>query len=141
MSDATEILAELQRRGVSAAVEGNTLRLRPKRVLDDALLARVREHKADMLLEIAQQILKNCPRLPKGVRLLRWEPKAPPVAIDVCSIVVDLSKFIEGELRTLDSRLNNPWTIHGGFSVPQMLDRLRQVGLEVELDPKCGANE
>ena len=78
------------------------------------------------------------PPMPKGVRLIRWESKAAPVAIDVCSVVVDISKFIEGELRALDSRLNNPWTIHGGFTVPQMLDRLAQAGLEVELEPKGG---
>ncbi|MGA7624394.1 MAG: hypothetical protein WCA91_12520 [Candidatus Acidiferrales bacterium] len=83
------------------------------------------------------QILR-CPTLPQGVRLIRWEPKPPPVAIDVCSIVVDLSKFVESELRALDSRLNHPWTIRGGFTVSQMLDRLAQAGLEVELEPKGG---
>jgi hypothetical protein len=72
--------------------------------------------------------------MPKGIRLIRWEPKTAPVVIDVCSVVVDVSKFIAGELRALDSRLNNPATIHGGFSVPQMLDRLAQVGVTVELD-------
>lgn len=78
------------------------------------------------------------PPMPKGVRLIRWEPKAAPVAIDVCSVVVDIPKFIESELRAINSRLNNPWSIQGGFTVPQMLDRLAQVGLEVELDPKGG---
>jgi hypothetical protein len=43
-------------------------------------------------------------------------------------------------LRALDSRLNNPWTIHGGFTVPQMLDRLAQARVEVELEPKGGAS-
>jgi hypothetical protein len=81
------------------------------------------------------------PAMPKGVRLIRWEPKAAPVAIDVCSVVENVPKFIESELRALDSRLNNPWTIHGGFTVPQMLDRLAQAGLEVELEPKGAANQ
>jgi hypothetical protein len=39
---AVEILTELQRRGVIVAVEGDTLCLKPKRALDDTLLARVR---------------------------------------------------------------------------------------------------
>ena len=43
MTDAAEVLTELERRGVSAAVEGDTLCLKPRRALDDALLARVRE--------------------------------------------------------------------------------------------------
>jgi hypothetical protein len=77
--------------------------------------------------------------MPKGVRLVSWNPKFAPVAIETCSIVVDVPKFIKAELLALDSRLNNPSTIHGGFTVPQMLDRLAQAGLEVELEPKGGA--
>jgi hypothetical protein len=49
MSQAAEILAELQRRGVLVAIEGDTLCLKPKRVLDDTLLARVREVKPAIL--------------------------------------------------------------------------------------------
>lgn len=45
MSHAAEILNELQRRGVNVAIEGDTLCLRPRRALDDTLLARVREAK------------------------------------------------------------------------------------------------
>jgi hypothetical protein len=82
-----------------------------------------------------------CPSMPKGIRLVHWEPKAAPVVIDVCSVVADIPTFIESELRALDSRLNDPWTIHGGFTVPQMLDRLAQAGLEVELEPKGRANQ
>ena len=138
---AADILGELERRGVCVAVEGDTLCLRPKSALDEALLTRVREHKADMLRELMQQGQKSYPGLPRGVRLIRYETKRPPVAIDVCSVVENVSKFIESELRALDSRLNNPWTIRGGFTVPQMLDRLAQAGLEVELEPKGGANQ
>jgi len=56
VSAAVEILAELQRRGVSVAVEGDTLCLRPKKVLDEALLARVRESKLALL-----ETLRKCP--------------------------------------------------------------------------------
>jgi hypothetical protein len=74
------------------------------------------------------------PSMPKGVRLVRWEPKPAPVAIDVCSVVVDVSKFME--LRDLNSRINFPWTIKGGWTIPQILDRLAQAGVEVEIDLK-----
>lgn len=76
------------------------------------------------------------PPIPKGVHLVACEPKAAPVRLDLCSVVFDVRKFIEAELQALDSRLNNPWTIRGGFSVPQILDRLREVGVEVEVDVK-----
>ncbi len=49
MSQAAEILTELQRRRVIVAVEGDTLRLKPRRALDDTLLARIREAKPAIL--------------------------------------------------------------------------------------------
>ena len=49
MSQAAEILTELQRRGVIIAVEGDTLCLKPRLALDDTLLARVREAKPAIL--------------------------------------------------------------------------------------------
>ena len=49
MSQATEILTELQRRGVIVAIEGDTLCLKPRRALDDTLLARIREAKPAIL--------------------------------------------------------------------------------------------
>lgn len=77
--------------------------------------------------------VSEVPPMPEGVHLVRWEPKAAPVGIDVCSVVVDVPKFIETELRDLNSRLNFPWTIRGGFTIPQILDRLKQAGVEVEV--------
>jgi hypothetical protein len=46
---AADILCELERRGVSVTVEGDTLCLKPKKALDDALLARVRESKPALM--------------------------------------------------------------------------------------------
>lgn len=136
MSGVHSILAEITIRGVAVRVDGETLRLKPREALDDDLLARIKEHKLEILRALAPP---SYPHLPKGIRLIRYEAKSPPVSIDMCSVVVDVSKFVQSELRAVGSRLNNPRTIHGGFTVPQMLDRLRQVGLEVELDPKGGA--
>jgi hypothetical protein len=56
VSAATEILIELQRRGVMVAVDGDTLSLKPKSALDDSLLARVREAKPAIL-----EALRNWP--------------------------------------------------------------------------------
>jgi hypothetical protein len=49
MSQAAEILTELQRRGVVVAIEGGNLCLKPRRALDDTLLARIREAKPAIL--------------------------------------------------------------------------------------------
>ena len=56
MTDVAEVLTELQRRGVSVAVKGDTLCLNPRRSLDDALLARIREAKPAIL-----EALRNRP--------------------------------------------------------------------------------
>ena len=50
------------------------------------------------------------------------------------SVVVNLDAFLRAELRELGSRLHNPVQIRGGFGVFAILDRLRQAGLNVEID-------
>jgi hypothetical protein len=59
VSQAAEILTELQRRGVIVAVDGDTLCLKPKRALDDSLLARIREVKP-AILEALRSGLAAC---------------------------------------------------------------------------------
>ncbi len=59
MSQAAEILTELQRRGVIVAVEGDTLCLKPRRALDDTLLARIRQAKP-AILEVLRTALAAC---------------------------------------------------------------------------------
>ena len=77
----------------------------------------------------------QCPPLPKGVHLLRYEPKSSPVAIDVCSVITDVGLFIQRELEELNARLHSPVQIRGGWGVFAILDRLRQAGVELALEP------
>ena len=49
MSAAHSILAEITGRGIVVRVEGETLRLRPRLALDDGLLGRIKEHKAEII--------------------------------------------------------------------------------------------
>jgi hypothetical protein len=46
---ALAILSELQRRGVSVTADGDALVLKPRRAIDSELLARVREHKPEII--------------------------------------------------------------------------------------------
>ena len=59
MTHAVDILTELQERGVSVAVDGDTLCLKPKRALDSELLARVREAKP-AILAVLRQLPADC---------------------------------------------------------------------------------
>jgi hypothetical protein len=49
MSCVVEILGELKRCGVAVTVKGEDICLKPKRDLDANLLARLREHKPEIL--------------------------------------------------------------------------------------------
>ena len=73
------------------------------------------------------------PIVPVGVRLVKWNLKEPPVAIDTCSIVLDSELFARTMLEQLRLALANPkrWV---GWSVPQLVDRLAQVGVTVALE-------
>jgi hypothetical protein len=55
MSAAADILEELSRRGVAAQADGETIRLKPRAPLDDALLARVKEHKPQILAALSRR--------------------------------------------------------------------------------------
>jgi len=56
VTPATEILTELRRSGVALKADGDTLCLKPRRALDDALLARVRDTKPSIM-----EALRNYP--------------------------------------------------------------------------------
>ena len=98
MTEAVAILTELQRRGVIVTVEGDILCLKPRRALDDTLLARIREVKP-AILEALRTGLTACgsphcagcydvgdgrkihpPKCGEGCRkwLERWQPKGKP---------------------------------------------------------------
>lgn len=71
--------------------------------------------------------------LPGSVRLIRYSPKKPPVAVAPISIVTDVDKFIRAYLRDLAQRLQHPGT-HACASLPEILAKLAEVGLELALD-------
>jgi hypothetical protein len=76
----------------------------------------------------------DCPPLPTGLRLIRYDPRTPPVKLDDgYTSVTNVSKFIDSELGELYARFYSPAQIRGGHGVFVILDRLRQVGLEIEI--------
>jgi hypothetical protein len=75
----------------------------------------------------------TAPSMPPHIRLVNWNPKEAPIAIDSCSVVLDVPLFIRSTLEQLTTALTNPkrWV---GWSLPQLVDRLRQAGVVVELE-------
>jgi len=68
MTEAAELLSELRGRGVTVAVDGESLCLKPKRALDQELLSRVRGAKPEIL-----QILRDSTSSNPAAQPLRSE--------------------------------------------------------------------
>jgi len=75
----------------------------------------------------------ECPPLPPAVRLLRYAPKVAPVAVQPCSIVTDVGKFIRAYLEDLEWRLAHPNT-YACASLPEILAKLAEVGVELKIE-------
>ena len=78
--------------------------------------------------------------MPPGVRLVAWNLKEPPIAIEYHAVVIDPAKFARATLGELRERLTNPKRKYG-WTVPQLIDRLSQVGVTVALKSPEECNE
>jgi hypothetical protein len=127
MSDLLDVISCLEEIGGKLTLDGNRIRYRiPKdHPKAQALLIAARAEK--------QAILAYLRARTKGVRLLEWNLKEPPVAIESCAIVTDTARFARNTLEQLRTALAEPkrWV---GWSVPQLIDRLAQVGVRVSLE-------
>jgi hypothetical protein len=72
------------------------------------------------------------PEMPPGICLLHWKLKEPPVAIETCAVVTDPAQFARITLEQLAISVSEPgrWV---GWTVPQLVDRLAQVGVGVRV--------
>jgi hypothetical protein len=73
------------------------------------------------------------PPMPEGVRLLHWAPQSPPVAITACAIVNDVPQFLRTTLEQLRAALDGENRLAGNWSVRELVDRLEQCGVQVEV--------
>ena len=97
-----------------------------------ALLEKVKAEKQHLLA-----YLRALPALPPSVRLVSWNLKDPPVAIETCAVITDPALFARTTVEQLRIALAHP-TRWVGWSVPQLIDRLAQVGAVVALEKKGG---
>ena len=149
MTDLLEVVSRLEENGGSLRLEGDRIRYSvpsgSREALD--LLAELRKHRdavRALLLERAARQGGNSSSqtpdvvltIPLGVRLVTWNLKEPPVAIDTCSVVTDTPLFARSTLEQLRTAIAQPkrWV---GWSVPQLIDRLGQVGVIVTLETQA----
>ena len=73
------------------------------------------------------------PPIPDGVRLACWDPKQPPVVLQQCSVVIDVEKFVLATLEQLQARIEGKDFLAGNWSLRELIERLEQVGVKVEV--------
>jgi hypothetical protein len=98
------------------------------------LLEELRAHKDEVLSLLRGR--EKLPSMPPGVRLLHWEPKPAPVILAPYLVVTGVDRFVRMTLIELKAALaGKPWQ-SGHWSVRDLVDRLEQVGVRVEVELK-----
>jgi len=72
--------------------------------------------------------------MPKGVRLIEWNPKPAPVILTHFSVVTDVWGFIAATLAELRAAMNGQQWLAGHRGVRELVDRLEQCGVIVQID-------
>src|ERR1700723_1182347 len=95
---APEVLEVVQSIGGSLRLSGMKLQYE----LPDSELWLVTELEQNRkeLIELLKETASP-PPMPQGVRLVKWKPKSPPIAIVHMGIVSDVERFIAATLRQL----------------------------------------
>jgi hypothetical protein len=128
---ATEVLDAVGRAGGSLALNGGQIKYTiPKGAA--WLLHELKQNRKDLIKLLREN--GNPPLMPPGVRLLKWEPKTPPVAVVRMGIVSNVDKFIGATVRQLRARLEGKDFLAGNWSLRELVDRLEQVGVHVQVE-------
>jgi hypothetical protein len=129
------VVNKVEAAGVAFRLEGEKVRVSypddERRKELAAQIALLREQRAEVAAYLKTR--NAIPPMPKGIRLISWNLKDPPVAIETCAVVTGPALFACTTLEQLRIALAHPrrWV---GWSVPQLIDRLAQVGAVVALE-------
>jgi hypothetical protein len=96
------------------------------------LVSELKEHRKELIGLLREE--RTRPPMPLGVRLIKWEPKNAPIAIVRIGIVTNVPKFIDATLLELKARLEGKDFLAGNWPLPELVDRLEQVGVAVAIE-------
>jgi hypothetical protein len=136
----SDVVCQIEADGAALRLNGERIRIWfPQPELRGELAGKVsflRAHREEVVEFLRAR--HTVPVLPLGVRLVSWNLKNPPVAIETCAVVTDPALFAHTTLEQLRITLAEPrrWV---GWSVPQLIDRLAQVGVVVMVEEKSRA--
>jgi hypothetical protein len=128
---AIELLNAVENVGGSLVLSGGHIKYAiPKRAT--WLISELKQNREELIGLLRE--VTTPPPMPPGVRLLKWEPKDPPIAIVRMGIVSNVDKFIGATLRELRARLEGKDFLAGNWSLRELVDRLEQVGVLVSVE-------
>ncbi len=81
------------------------------------------------------------PPIPEGVRLVEWDLKQPPLAISSFAIATNMQRFAAATLAELRAVMNGQVWLAGHRSVRELVDRLEQCGVNVEIEAVVSRDE
>jgi hypothetical protein len=125
-----DLLQAIEERGGSLTIEGGRVKgWLPEEAKD--LLPALRASRDEIygLLAKRQQI----PKPPSGVRILAWKLLEPPVILTKFSVVIDPDQFARSTLEQLGHALAGRHWLAGSWTVRDLVERLAQVGVELEV--------
>ncbi len=100
--NAPELLEAVQNLGGSLTLSGERIQY----TLPDSaawLVTELKQHQEELIGLLREG--ETPPQMPLGVRLLRWEPKNPPIAIVRMGIVTNVPEFVANTLLQFQARL------------------------------------
>lgn len=137
MTTAENVIERIEGAGGMLVLNGDRIRCRvPEDVAH--LVEDVRVHKDEILVLLKKR--EEIPNMPTGVRLLRWQPKPAPVILTHYAVVTNVSRFISTTLLELNAALSGKQWLAGHRTARELVDRLEQCGVLVEINeqqPQC----
>ncbi|MBZ5689159.1 MAG: hypothetical protein LAP86_29490 [Acidobacteriia bacterium] len=126
---AQEIIHEVEAAGGILFLDGEGIcyELPPTAV---TLLPDLRAHREEIVNALRSR--ESLPDMPAGIRLAAWKPKRSPVVLTRFSVVIDTYSFINRTLAELEAVATS--TNRSISHVRELIERLEQVGVRVELD-------
>jgi hypothetical protein len=130
MISAHDVIDRIEAAGGVLTLQGDRIRCRLPE--DACLLLDELRARRDEVFELLRQ-RADIPTMPKGVRLLLWKLKDPPLSLENFAVVTNPAVFVRATIEQLRVAVNNPkrWV---GWSPAQLVERLAQAGVLVALD-------
>jgi hypothetical protein len=137
MSVAKSVVERIEGAGGELGLIGERIRVR---LPEDAvhLLDELRVHKDEVLALLRRR--GTIPAMPPGVGLVHWQPKSAPVNLTQFSVVTEVDRFIRMTLLELKAALTGKGWQSGHWSVRDLVDRLEQCGVRVEIESDKNLN-